>query len=168
MRDLLARLDEAIAADALVEFSPAEAGVLRRELAGPRIALVGCGKEKLDRPAPARELYTGSLFRMAVAYAEAHCDGWFVLSAEHGLVASDQVLAPYDTRIEQVVPRSWGRRVAAQLVIAAPARATLVLLAGDAYGAFRTHTSLTLEEPLRGMGIGERRAWLSREVRRVA
>jgi len=34
------------------------------------ICLVGCGKSKLDRAAPAKDLYTGSLFRAARAFAE--------------------------------------------------------------------------------------------------
>jgi len=35
-----------------------------------RVALIGCGKRKLDRPAPAEHLYTGSLFRRALRFTE--------------------------------------------------------------------------------------------------
>ena len=36
-----------------------------------KIALLGCGKAKLAIPAPARELYTGSLFRAALRLVDA-------------------------------------------------------------------------------------------------
>lgn len=77
------------------------------------IGLIACGKAKLDHPAPARELYTGSLFRAARAYVEATCDEWAILSAKHGLVLPDQVLAPYEQRLpsrgeDQL---AWARRV---------------------------------------------------------
>ena len=36
-----------------------------------RIGLISCGKAKLAVAAPARSLYTGSLFKAASAYAEA-------------------------------------------------------------------------------------------------
>lgn len=60
------------------------------------MALVGCGKAKLDRPAPARDLYTGGLFRAARAHVEARYEHWGILSAKHHLVDPDRVLMPYD------------------------------------------------------------------------
>ncbi len=168
-RVLLERLDATIADGELgmVEFSAAECRVLRALLpaqlpAQPtRVALVGCGKEKLATEAPARDLYTGSLFAMASRYAEAHCDAWFVLSAEHGLVAPETVIEPYDRRIADI---RWRALVAEQLAAAVPADATLVLLAGDAYGAWRELVPNVVEEPLKGMGIGARRAWFANET----
>lgn len=61
-----------------------------------RIIIVGCGKAKGPHRAPARELYTGSLFRAARAYAEASGHPWLILSARHGLVEPATVLEPYD------------------------------------------------------------------------
>lgn len=49
--------------------------------------VIGCGKAKLDRAAPARELYTGSLFRMARRYAVASKRPWVILSGAHGIIA---------------------------------------------------------------------------------
>jgi hypothetical protein len=59
------------------------------------VGLVACSRLKADRPAPARELYVSPLFRAARAYAERrHGPGrWFILSAHHGLVDPDTVLA---------------------------------------------------------------------------
>lgn len=51
------------------------------------VVLIGCSASKLDRAAPARELYTGRVFKASVAYAEATGAKWCVLSALHGVVA---------------------------------------------------------------------------------
>lgn len=62
-----------------------------------RVALVGCGKTKLPHPAPARDLYTGSLFRAARAHVEAAAyDAWFVLSARHGIIPPYAIVGPYE------------------------------------------------------------------------
>lgn len=83
------------------------------------IGLIGCTKRKLDYPCPARELYTASiLFRRAKAYCEHHYDAWYVLSAKHGLVHPDTVIAPYDVALKQMkrpARRAWGESVSRQL-----------------------------------------------------
>lgn len=72
----------------------------------PDLVLVGCVKKKLDRPAPARDLYVSDLFEKQHSYAERTGVPWFVLSAEHGLVTPDQVLAPYDLQLSAHRPRT--------------------------------------------------------------
>ena len=71
--------------------------------------VVPCGAAKLDRPAPARELYTGTMFRHTWANAvrcaeldEAAGLGparVLILSAKYGLVDPEQILEPYDLRM---------------------------------------------------------------------
>lgn len=69
------------------------------------LLVVACGRTKLDRQAPARQLYTGSHFRFALAAVEreaariAGAGGAaqvMILSALHGLVGPDTALVPYD------------------------------------------------------------------------
>ena len=66
------------------------------------IALISCSKSKLDKRAPARELYTGTLFKKAVAWAERHGYEWYVISALHGLVTPNQIIAPYNYSLKQL------------------------------------------------------------------
>lgn len=66
-----------------------------------KIVLVGCVSQKLDHPAPARDLYTSQLFRLRRAYAEQFADEWFILSALHFLVEPDRVIEPYNRRLPQ-------------------------------------------------------------------
>lgn len=71
--------------------------------------VIPCGGAKLDHAAPARDLYTGQMFRHTLENAErtAQLDTEelgrparvLILSAKYGLVELDQVLEPYDLRM---------------------------------------------------------------------
>lgn len=102
-----------------------------------RVALVGCGKSKLAHPAPARELYVGPLFRAHLAEAEASAPHVYVVSALHGLLPLDEVVAPYDVTLSDmsVAERAaWGKRVMDALARLYPAGSVeLLVYAGQTY-----------------------------------
>jgi hypothetical protein len=82
------------------------------------VILLGCVKTKLDRPAPAKDLYCSTLWKRRRAYAETSGEPWFILSAKHGLVDPEQQLAPYDLGLGDLSPddrREWGERVVSAL-----------------------------------------------------
>lgn len=134
------------------------------------IGLVACSKSKLDHAAPARELYTGTLFKYASQYAERECDRWYILSAEHGLVHPDTVIEPYDLSLYWLSSPeyiAWGENVRAQLTMVRDRSCviTWMVLAGAVYhdpivgGVFDV-----VELPLAGMGIGQQIAWLKEQL----
>jgi hypothetical protein len=114
-------------------------------VAGVDLVLVGCVKEKVDRPGAARDLYISPLFAKERAYAEASGAPWFILSAEHGLVAPEEVLAPYDLRLSKTsvdYRRDWGIRVVDRLV----------QLAGPLDGmVIEVHAGSVYADPIRSM-----------------
>lgn len=135
---------------------------------------------KMKHPAPARDLYVSPLFRKSMAYAEATCDRWFILSAKHGLVHPDEVIEPYDVRLgratrypENDAPpiHAWASRVRSQLdLVLATAEIKnplMVLLSGQVYEAALYRGPWAYETPLRGLGVGERLAWLNQEIARI-
>jgi hypothetical protein len=61
---------------------------------------VGCGAEKQNSPAPARDLYTSSYFQKKCEYAETVGDSWAILSALYGSVAPKSRTRPYDVTID--------------------------------------------------------------------
>ena len=131
------------------------------------IGLVSCSAQKLSHDAPARELYCSSLFKKSLAYAEAHCEKTYVLSARHGLVELDQVLKPYDQTLSKQskqMRQVWGNRVAGMMFQLHPSHQFLLLAGADYMLAIRHGTrhecQKQIEEPLRGMMIGERLAFL--------
>lgn len=96
--------------------------------------VIPCSGAKLDRPAPAGELYRGSWHRLARAAADALVEREggrvLILSAAHGLLELDQLVEPYDLTIPELErrprpgerdahpggSRELGERVAGQLV----------------------------------------------------
>lgn len=89
-----------------------------------RVGLIGCSKRKLDRAAPARELYQGDLFRLSRAWLEEgpgggpRVDAWAILSAKHGVLVPTDEVEPYDLALGDLGDkerRAWRERVAAQL-----------------------------------------------------
>lgn len=83
-----------------------------------RVGLVGCVKSKAQSARPAHDLYLSPLFTGRRKYVEASCSEWWVLSALHGLVHTDEVLEPYDMTLSTVgiaTCREWSRRVLASV-----------------------------------------------------
>ncbi|MFD5718086.1 DUF6884 domain-containing protein [Streptomyces sp. NPDC127036] len=64
----------------------------------PELVVIPCGSRKLDRRAPAGDLYVGSYHRACRRAAEALEPGrLLILSARYGLLDLDDVVEPYDT-----------------------------------------------------------------------
>lgn len=138
------------------------------QTAVPTLLLVACVKEKLSRPAAARDLYVSPLFKKERAYAERSGLPWFILSAEHGLVAPDEWLAPYERYLPDAplsFRRAWGLWVTERLeLLAGPLGGQLIEVhAGSAYvDALRVPMAgkgAALNEPLAGLAMGRRLAW---------
>jgi hypothetical protein len=136
------------------------------------VLLLACSKRKLEQPAPARDLYTSPLFRTAREHAERKGGPWFILSAEHGLVAPDEWLAPYDRYLRDTPPGyrgAWGHWVVERLdlLVGGLANRTVEIHAGSAYvdpiveplSAKGCRISL----PLSGLAVGERQHWYTAE-----
>lgn len=137
--------------------------------AGPAdIVLVSCAKTKLDVPAPAKDLYTSPLFGRQRAYAEEQAVPWFILSAEHGLVAPDEWSAPYERYLPDTPSTyrvAWGAWIAERLeLLAGPLEGKVVEIhAGRGYVEVidkrLIDKGVLVVEPLRGLTLGERLAW---------
>ena len=137
-----------------------------------RIGLVSCGKRKQSTSAPARDLYTSALFRESRAWAEAHCDAWYILSAQHGLLDPATHTAPYERTLNTLTAPErlrWAQRVHRQLREAGLLHSGVefIWLAGRRY---KEHLSRFLvdsaqADPLHGLGIGKRLQWLKNAVR---
>lgn len=79
-----------------------------------RIGLVGCVGKKTLSPARAEDLYISPLFTGRRQFVEASCDEWWILSARHGLVHPQEVLAPYEVALKNAgrsQRRAWSEGV---------------------------------------------------------
>ena len=139
----------------------------------PDLLLVTCVKTKQPMPAAAQDLYRSPLFDRQRAYAQRTGAPWFILSAEHGLVAPDEWLAPYERYLADTPTayrEAWGRWVVARLsLLAGPLQEKIVEVhASEEYvAAIRAHlldSGSTLVEPLRGLSQGRRLAWYDQQL----
>jgi hypothetical protein len=138
---------------------------------GTTVYLVSCVSQKREQECAARDLYVSSLFRKARRYVEASGCPWFILSAEYGLVAPDQVIAPYERTLNTMGVadrREWAERVAPQLAGAVPNIASVVFLAGERYREFLAPhfagQGVAVSVPMKGMRIGEQLSWLGQHT----
>src|SRR5688572_10768538 len=136
------------------------------------IALVSCVKSKRAFPAQAKDLYVSTLFSGLRRYAERNSNSWFVLSAEHGLLHPDQVIAPYERTLltmRKGERLAWAARVTEQLmpILSRDAgNCEVLFLAGDRYREFiepfMVSRGYKVTVPLKGLPIGEQLQWLQR------
>lgn len=130
------------------------------------MVLIGCSGSKLSSPAPARDFYTGDLFRASVRWAESWGFAWRVLSALHGLIEPDAVVSYYDVRLTGGSDAARTALLRSQLP---PGVRSVVVLAGRCYveEAQTAWPELLLWAPLQELpdrGIGHYKAWLRRNT----
>lgn len=124
------------------------------------LGVIACSATKLSTAAPAAQLYTGALFRLALAVAKQRCQRVRILSAKHGVLRLDAVMEPYDlalasyekhqvgwwaSLVERALDGWRGQRV----LCLAPASYWRPVFGAGAW-----------ERPLVGLGIGQQKAAL--------
>lgn len=125
------------------------------------VALISCSKEKKNYTCPAKELYSAStLFSLSYKYAKKVADKIYILSALYGLVPEDRVIQPYNKTLLEM-PRSeqisWAKRVLSDLRQECDLNEdTFIFLAGKTYGQDILPAMKHVEQPLRGLRMGER------------
>lgn len=139
------------------------------------ILLIGCGKTKAKSPAPASELYTGSLTTARIAWAERSGHDWYILSARHGLVAPDMIVHPYDDTIASKTPvnrMAWAVGVVGQLLDrmaddCTGRSTTIEIHAGadycDPLAAILMAVGFFVKQPVCRLGIGRQMQFYVRE-----
>ena len=135
-----------------------------------RVVLVSCVKTKRKSAVASADMYISPLFKGMRRYAEKNADAWFILSAEHGVLRTDQVIAPYE-RSMKMPERSqvaWAERVNRQLLELLPTGATVIILAGIPYRKrvvpFLESHGFTVEVPMFGLKQGLQLRWLNQQI----
>ena len=134
-----------------------------------RIVLISCVSSKLSRSAPARELYISPLFKFNLAYAATlQPDAIFVLSAKHGLLALDAVIAPYNETLntkKDADIRAWAEKVLKGLEKEGNAKKDeFIFLAGERYRRHLVPSLAHVQIPLAGLGLGKQLQFLKRAL----
>ncbi|WP_102145672.1 DUF6884 domain-containing protein [Mycobacterium hubeiense] len=141
------------------------------------LLVIACAAHKLDRSAPAHQLYDSDHFRLALRAAQHRADALgarvMILSAKHGLTRLDRILMPYDVTMGQpgaidITPLAthlWVQRV--RTVEALLPKRYLAVLRQAAEVLFDTRgVRVEIVDLYAGArGIGDQRAVLSRMLR---
>lgn len=162
------RAQEELDAVQLEDEQPATPQLPRTEDAGV-LLVVPCSGAKLEHAAPAEKLYHGTLTTMGLAAAASVVQSFadtrvVILSALHGLVDPDRVLAPYDVKMGD--PGSITTEQLAEQLRATGAR-RVIALTPNGYTAALVAACMAAglelpEAPLAGSrGIGEQRGRLA-------
>jgi hypothetical protein len=139
------------------------------------VCLVSCVSLKRAEPARAKDLYISPWFHLARAYIEATGCPWFILSAKYGMVAPDQMIAPYQQTLNSMSAserREWATRVRTQMAQELPIASRIVVFAGLRYREnlidYLWQRAPVIEIPMEGLGIGKQLQWLRLQVDRLA
>ena len=135
------------------------------------LCLVSCVSEKLRCAAPAKELYTSSWFRKVRSCVEAQGWPWLILSAKYGLVSPEEVIAPYEKTLNNMLKpdrREWAEHCMRALGPHLVGVRSVVFFAGKKYREFLapelSSRGIQVCVPMAAMRIGEQLAWLNRCV----
>jgi hypothetical protein len=132
------------------------------------LSLVSCVGLKLDRPAPARDLYISPWFRKVRRVVEK--GPWFILSAKHGLVTPEKVIEPYNVTLADMPiseRRAWASRVTEAIAVTGYA-ASVQVFAGARYReflmSFLCGRFSIVTVPMQGLKIGKQLQWLDARI----
>jgi hypothetical protein len=131
-----------------------------------RIIIAQCTASKRDERARAGDIYDESdYFRKQREYARDRGDLWFIQSAKHGLLHPDQKIEPYNQHAKNIDDaEAWAESIADDLEEHAAPGAIIEILGGKDYADPLTpeleRRGYEVHEPLRGQGIGTRKASL--------
>lgn len=140
-------------------------------------ALIPCSKSKADKPCSAREMYWPSQqFKGAWQVAVARGEQPLILSAKHGLLLPESIIAPYDETLvgkPKTAKIAWTWGVLEVIVDSwTPAQDRFVCYAGRDYSEHLIpelrSLGFAVEEPLKGLGQGQRLGWFKRQLEGVA
>lgn len=135
-----------------------------------RVVLISCSSKKLESPARARDFYSSPLFRMSLKIGEMiNPDNIFILSAKHGLVELDRVIAPYNetlNKMSQLEVEKWAERVLVGLKERGYdlKRDQFIFLAGRKYRKYLIPHISNYEIPMNGLGIGQQLKFLKERI----
>lgn len=135
------------------------------------LVLVSCVKSKGSKPAPARELYTSTMFTLARDFVESRNAQWRILSALYGLVEPETVIQPYDYTLNTLgvsERRQWASDILVDLLPLAKRSGRVIFLAGLRYREFLIEPlvqhGIKVEIPMKSLRQGEQLSWLKGQL----
>lgn len=126
------------------------------------IVVIQCSERKRPTAQVAETLYDSQLFRCQVKWAKSTGLQWVIFSAFYGIVRPDQIVEPYDVTLGSplcVCSNTLRSQITDKIII------TTV---GERYAKLLEKAGAELTQPLKGLGVGQRKNWLLNNLGRLA
>lgn len=133
------------------------------------IVFVACGKLKEDHPCMAKDMYIGRIFRKSMTYAKLmNPRVIYILSAKYGLLELTDMISPYNQTLTPQTKnkkKRWAIMVYRQMISKGiDFNEEAVFLCGRAYDMYLSNLFPHHSNPLHGLQMGEREAYLTKEI----
>ena len=137
-----------------------------------KIVLIACASKKLSSKAKAKDVYTSSLFKLNLKYANSiSADKIFILSAKHGLLDLEKEIEPYNQTLNNMKDeeiKAWADNVLQSLAQFSNLNEDeFVFLAGEKYRKHLIPMIKNYKVPMEGLGIGKQLKFLKENELRV-
>ena len=113
----------------------------------------------------AKDLYCSPLFKKSYAFAKkVGSDFIYILSAKYGLLRDDTIIEPYDltllnmSKSERIL---WSDSINSSLRKEITEGSSILVLAGQKYMEFLDMTGFKIYDPMKGLKVIERLAYLN-------
>ena len=121
-------------------------------------ALIACSKSKQDHRCPAKEMYTGDMFKKSYELAEKRKEKIYILSAKHHLLDPDKEIEPYNEYLSDFSAeekQAWYEEVIKEMKAAGISEnATIHTYAGNDYIKGLEEAFPKMESQWKGEGMG--------------
>ena len=121
----------------------------------PALVIIGCSAAKADTRQMAEDLYTSSLFNMALRAGRRLCPARIgIISALHGLINPETVIAPYDCRLgdtDAITPEQFAA-TAHTFINGTPIEGEIIALTTSAYTQLASTHWSNITTPLANPG----------------
>ena len=134
-----------------------------------RFVLISCVSKKLPYRAKAKDLYTSTLFKKNMEYAQTlNPENIFILSAKYGLLDLEQEIGPYNQTLKEMSSlerKTWANKVLEKLnKVANLKQDEIIFLAGKSYRQYLIPHITHYRIPLEKMGIGKQLKFLKEKT----
>lgn len=126
-----------------------------------KIVLISCAKEKKLGHHKAKDLYSSTLFKFNLTYAQSIGDKVFILSAKYGLLDLDREVDYYSETLNDksvMEIKTWTAKIITSLESIIKPEDEIILLAGEKYRRYLTpyfiNKGIKIDAPFKHLGIG--------------
>jgi hypothetical protein len=136
------------------------------------VAIISCGKNKLDYSSEAQHMYIGELFKKTKQYAIQNHDLFFIASARYGLLSANDVIIPYDLTLNSMnvtIKKKWAFLMAIEILLKIKKETPIYMYAGENYRKYLVPNLIefgyTIYIPMKNLGIGQQLKWLKERIK---